>query len=44
MWCIKRNGKIMIGSSVTKMVCKAVRGMCIAFAKNSYVALPSFVQ
>lgn len=34
----------MIGSSVTKMVmCEAVRGMYIAFAKNSHVGLPSFL-
>lgn len=34
----------MTGSFVTEMVtCKAVREMHIAFAKNSHVAVPSFV-
>lgn len=34
----------MIGSFVTEMVtCKAVRGMNIAFAKNSHIAVASFV-
>lgn len=41
---VKLIPQIMIGSFVTEMVtCKAVRGMNIAFAKNSHIAVASFV-